>query len=101
MAKQRRPVPGPVEPAHPALLRQFRDGQEWLSRRENLEKYPGQVVAVGASVVWGHGPDHGTAVRLAEKALAESSDPGKPAPEDLVYIFVPDLVTPEDPLPPF
>jgi hypothetical protein len=89
---------GPIEPTSPELLRQFREEQEWLSNRDNLERYAGQVVAVWHSAVWGHGPDHATAVRSAEKALAESSAAVKPTPEELAYVVVPDLVTPDSPL---
>ncbi len=89
---------GPIMPTPPDLLRQIREEREWLSKRENLENYPGEVVAIWGSAVWGHGPDHATAVRSAEKALAESTAALKPTPETLAYVVVPDLITPESPL---
>lgn len=97
MADRPQPWPGSVEAAHPDLLRQIRQEQEWLRCQDNLEKYAGQVVAIGGAVVRGYGGDHETAVRNAEKALA-STTADKPSPEDLVYVAVPDLLTPEDPL---
>src|ERR1700722_6083431 len=90
---------GPIMPTPPELLRQFREEQEWLSKRENLEKYSGEVVAIWGSVVWGHGPDHATAVRSAAKAIAESSADAKPTPDELAYLVIPDLIPPEFPQP--
>jgi hypothetical protein len=91
-----RPLAAPALPGRvgstPARLRQqFARTQQWLARRENVEGYAGQVVAIHDAVVWGSGPDHATAVRAAERALAASAAAAKPAPEDLAYLVVPEL----------
>jgi hypothetical protein len=97
--RRRRGLPGPVEPLHPALLRQSREQRNWLSRRENVEKYAGQIVAVYNSEVWGHGPDHSTVVKSLQEKLAATPASERPPEGELAFFIVPNLLTPDDYLP--
>ena len=91
--------PGVVEPASEEQLRQLREHDWCLRQPDILSKFAGQVIAVYNENVWGHGPDHGTAIDSAEAALREAkSEDGAPSPDELTYIVVPDLRTPEPPL---
>jgi hypothetical protein len=92
--------PGVVEPATEDQLRQLREHDRCLRNPDILARFAGQVVAVHDERVWGHGPDHGTAIDSAEANLrAAESEDGAPSPEELTYVVVPDLRTPEPPLP--
>jgi hypothetical protein len=93
------PLPGPVEPIHPILLRQIRQKREWLSHGDNWEKYAGQVVILCGAEVLGHGPDDGVAVRMAEANLAARPEGERPGHEDLASLRVPHRFIPEGPLP--
>jgi hypothetical protein len=92
--------PGVVEPASEEQLRQLREHDWCLRQPDILRKYAGQVVAVYREKVWGHGADHGTAIDSAAAALQAATDEaGAPSLDELTYIVVPDLRTPEPPLP--
>ena len=92
--------PGVVEPASEEQLRQLHEHDWCLRQPEILRKFAGKVVAVYNERVWGHGPDHGTAIDSAEAALREAKNEDEaPSPDELTYIVVPDLCTPEAPLP--
>jgi hypothetical protein len=91
-------LPGPVEPIHPALMSQLRQQREWLSHRENREKYAGEIVIIYGSEVLGHGTDHFTAVRMAEAAVAAKPEADRPPEGEVTSVFVPHRYVPESPL---
>jgi hypothetical protein len=91
---------GPPQPADPEMLRQLQERHDFFSKRENLERYPDKIVAVYQGRVWGCGDDHMEAIRSAAAELERcAGQPGTPTPRQLVYLVIPDVVTPEPPLP--
>jgi hypothetical protein len=92
-------VPGVIEPIHPALMSQIRQEREWMSRRENREKYAGQIVIIYGSEVLGHGPDWTTAVPMAEARIAAMPEGERPPEGEVTSIIVPTRYVPEGLLP--
>jgi hypothetical protein len=91
--------PGLIEPASEEQIRQLREHDWCLRQPDILKQFAGQVVAVHGEKVWGHGPDHATAIDCAEAALRDTKgEHGVPSSDDLTYIVIPDLYTPEPPL---